>query len=272
MTKPIIFALKKGDLYTLLMPMIQLPKTTLFYAAHLPDDAQQTIVLIHGAGGSHLVWPAVLRRLPQTAVYAIDLPGHGRSHPPGRQTIAAYAQDVLDFIEALSLQNVVLLGHSMGGAIVQQIGLAAPPSVTGLILLGTSAKLRVSPHILDAISTDVETVVDLLNQFFWGSMPSADMLNKNRQMLLGCPTNVLLDDFLACDQFDLREKLPEITLPTLVISSENDQMTPPKFGKSLAETLPNATFALVQQAGHMMMLEAAGKVAQLVQNFARGWQ
>ncbi len=252
--------------------MIQLPQADLFYAAHLPPDAQQTVVLVHGAGGSRLVWPAALRRLPHTAVYALDLAGHGRSHPPGRQTITAYAQDVLDFIEALSLQNVFLLGHSMGGAIVQQVGLAALPSVAGLILLGTSARLRVSSKILGAIEADVETAVDLLNRFFWSGTPAAEMLTKNRQMMLACAPEVLLNDFLACDQFDLRGRLSEILLPTLVLSGENDQMTPPKFGQFLAEQIPNAEYVLIKEAGHMMMLEEAENVALAVQNFVNSLQ
>lgn len=247
--------------------MIQLSQSTLFYAAQLPKDAQHTLVLIHGAGGSHLTWPATLRRLPQTAVYAIDLAGHGRSHPPGHQTIAAYTQDVLDFIEALSLQNVLLLGHSMGGAIVQQIGLVAPTAVTGLILLGTGAKLRVSPKILGTIEEDFETAVALINQNSWGAKPDDALLETNRQGMLACPPNVMLGDFAACNQFDLRHSLQEIKLPTLVISSENDQMTPPKFGQFLADNLPQAEFVLVEHAGHMMMLEHPDRIAHLVKDF-----
>jgi pimeloyl-ACP methyl ester carboxylesterase len=249
------------------MPTIQLPQAQLFYASHLPQDAPQTLLLIHGAGGSHLTLPAALRRLPQTAVYALDLAGHGRSHPPGRQSITAYAQDVVDFIAALRLKKVVIFGHSMGGAIAQQIGLAPPPAVVGLILVGTGAQLRVSPHILAAIEEDFETAVDLINQYYWGSPQKPDLVNSSRQSMLACPAEVMLGDFIACNQFDLRARLPEITLPTLVVSSSQDQMTPPKFGKFLAAQLPLAEFALIEQAGHMMMLEAPEQVALLVQNF-----
>ena len=252
------------------MPIIQLPHTDLFYAQHVPEDAQQTLLLIHGAGGSHLTWPAELRRLPQTAVYALDLAGHGRSALPGHNTIAGYAQDVLDFMEALSLENVVLLGHSMGGAIVQQIGLAPPPAVTGLILVGTGAKLRVSPQILAAVEDDLSTAVDFLNQFLWGHHPTEAAMAVNRHTMLACPAEVMLGDFVACNQFDLRGQLSAITLPTLVISSQLDQMTPAKFGEFLAAQLPQAQFALIKDAGHMLMLEAPTAVAQLVETFLQG--
>lgn len=259
--------LAPGQGYTLPMPTIALPHTDLFYAPFLPADARQTLVLIHGAGSSHLTWPGALRRLPQTAVYALDLPGHGRSTAPGRQTVGEYAQDVIQFIQALELENVVVLGHSMGGAIAQQIGLAPPPGVVGLVLLGTGARLRVTPTFTEGIQADFTTTVDLLNQFYWGTQPDPDLIAANRRSMLNCPPEVMLNDFLACAQFDVRDRLTEIALPTLVISSGHDQMTPARFGHFLAEHLPQAEFALIEEAGHMMMLEFPERVAQLVQEF-----
>lgn len=249
------------------MPMIQLPQAHLFYAHHQLKNAHKTLLLIHGAGGSHLSWPAELRRLPNTAVYALDLAGHGRSHPPGRHTIELYTQDVLDFINVLNLENVVVLGHSMGGAVAQMIGLAHPANVSGLVLVGTGAKLRVSPAILTAIQNDYEAAVDMLNQFYWSGSQNPNVEEANRQTMLACPAEVMLNDFLACNQFDMRDWLAEISLPTLVISAGADQMTPPTFGQFLASKLPQAEFALIEQAGHMMMLECAKQVAHLVGDF-----
>ena len=251
------------------MPMIQLPHAHLFYAHHQPENASQSLLLIHGAGGSHLSWPAELRRLPHTAVYALDLAGHGRSHPPGRNTIEAYTQDVLDFITALKLENMFVLGHSMGGAIAQMVGLAQPPGVMGLILAGTGAKLRVSPAVLTAIQDDFAAAVDLLNKFYWSGDQNPDVEAANRRTMLACPPEVMLNDFLACDQFDVRNQLAQITLPTLVISASADQMTPAKFGQFLADQLPQAELALIEQAGHMMMLESPTQVTQLVADFVK---
>lgn len=259
--------LAPGQGYTWPMPTITLPQSELFYAPFLPKDARQTVILIHGAGSSHLTWPGALRRLPQTAVYALDLPGHGRSALPGRQSVVDYAQDVVQFMEALALENVVLLGHSLGGAIAQQIGLAPPPGVVGLILLGTGARLRVAPAFTEGIQANFPATVDLLNQSFWSTAPDPGIFATSRDNMLTCPAEVMLGDFLACDQFDLRNRLAEIALPTLVISSGHDQMTPAKFGHFLAEQLPQAEFALIEEAGHMMMLEFPERVARLVQDF-----
>ena len=85
------------------MPYINVVGRRLFYTDQQPDAAGPALLLLHGAGGSHLVWPGALRRLARTRVVALDLPGHGRSAPPGRRTIAHYTATVADFIAAVGL-------------------------------------------------------------------------------------------------------------------------------------------------------------------------
>ncbi len=247
--------------------MLQLPHAHLFYEAHQPEAAQHSLLLLHGAGGSHLSWPAELRHLPQTAVYTLDLAGHGRSAPPGRSSIEAYTQDVLDFIEALALKKVIVMGHSMGGAIAQMAGLAQQPAVVGLVLVATGAKLRVSPTLLAALQDTPEGAVDMLNESYWSNDQIGHIKATYRQQMLACPADVTLNDFLACDQFDVRDRLAQIALPTLVISGENDRMTPPRFGQFLADHIPQADFALIERAEHMLTLEFPQQLAQLVGDF-----
>ena len=93
-------------------------------------------------------WPGELRRLPDHEVYALDLPGHGRSGGPGRTDIGAYAEVVREFADALKLPAFVLGGHSMGGAIALEFALRYGSRLAGLILVGTGARLRVAPEIL----------------------------------------------------------------------------------------------------------------------------
>ncbi|MCA9959366.1 MAG: alpha/beta fold hydrolase, partial [Anaerolineales bacterium] len=63
----------------------------MFYTQQRGPEDKPALLLVHGAGGTHLDWPAELRRLPNTAVYTLDLPGHGRSALPGYDTVTAYA-------------------------------------------------------------------------------------------------------------------------------------------------------------------------------------
>lgn len=75
------------------------------------------VVLIHGAGGTHLHWPPEIRRLRGFRIYALDLPGHGKSKGRGLQTITAYAQAVYEWVGAVGLHKAFFVGHSMGAEI-----------------------------------------------------------------------------------------------------------------------------------------------------------
>ena len=86
------------------MPTAITPQGALYYAGHVPTTVSYPpLVLVHGAGGSHLDWPPDLRRLAGMRVIALDLPGHGRSPGPGRaDPVRAYAKgDVLGAHDAV---------------------------------------------------------------------------------------------------------------------------------------------------------------------------
>ena len=88
------------------------------------DKSSLSVVFIHGSGGDREDWRAQLDGLSDVAnVIALELPGHGASDPPGEATVEAYAQWVADFVDALGLQKVVLVGCSLGSAITQWIAL-----------------------------------------------------------------------------------------------------------------------------------------------------
>lgn len=89
------------------------------------------VVLIHGAGGTHLHWPSEVRRLPGYRTFAIDLPGHGKSGSCGMQSVASYSRALLDWVKAADMYRPVFVGHSLGSAIVQQLALFFPGQVLG---------------------------------------------------------------------------------------------------------------------------------------------
>ncbi len=247
------------------MPFVTVGETSVFYT--VSGRRGPAVVLIHGAGGSHLHWPAGMRRLPGAAVYAVDLPGHGRSGGEGRTRIEDYAADILGFMDGVGIGRGVLVGHSMGGAIAQMTALLAPDRVAGLVLVGTGAKLRVAPALLEGILQDYPGVLGLMAEWAWGPGADPALVARGRQMMARVPSRVVWGDFAACDQFDIRERLGEIAAPTLVISGSEDRMTPPRFGQYLAEHIPGARLILVEGAGHMVMLEKPEEVARAVREW-----
>ena len=250
------------------MPYLTIAGQQLFFAKHKgPAEGTPTLLLVHGAGGSRLEWPAELRRMSQAAVYAPDLPGHGRSDPPGRDTIEDYANVVLAFIEQAGLQNVVVLGWSMGGAIAQMIGLERPATVAGLVLVATGARLRVRDAILDGVINDFQATAEMIVDNIWAEGARSDLIEASLRRLQQSDPVVVHGDYTACDRFDVMGRLDEIALPTLVINGTVDRMTPPKYGRYLAEEIPDARLLLVEGAGHMVALEEPEAVATAVRHF-----
>jgi pimeloyl-ACP methyl ester carboxylesterase len=251
------------------MPYLDLNGERIYYALHRNQADGVPALLIHGAGENHLVWPIGLRRLPGTIVYAVDLPGHGKSTGAGRSTIADYAAWAISILDMLHISAAIFIGHSMGGAVAQQLALAHPDRTTALVLIATSAKLRVAPQLLELARNDFPAAVELVSAWEWGPTAPEAIKERGRQQLLTNSPRVMLDDYRACDAFDVREQVKNIAAPALIVSGEADCLTPLKYATFLAEQIPQSRLCAVPEAGHMVMLEAAAAVAQAVIDFLR---
>jgi len=248
------------------MPLINLGDETIYYARQ-GSESGRSVVLVHAAGGSHLDWPAQLRRITGARVYTIDLPGHGRSSGQPRDSIQDYAAVLKEFLEVLQLRQIALIGHSMGGAIVQSIALSLPSEVIGLVLISTGAQLKISDTFLDNLNLDRESTIEILLNSVWGANVAVEQRMRGSRTLLSQPSSVLRADYRACDGFDLMDRVGEIRLPTLIICGTNDQLTPLEYSQYLAKQIPNARLRTFKGAGHMVTLERSDEVAQTTNSF-----
>jgi len=253
------------------MPYVKINNERIFYSAWDgdPEGEHPPLVLGHGAGGTHLHWPPQLRRLRNADVYALDLSGHGHSPGQGRDSIAAYGEVILAWAGALSLPPFVLAGHSMGGAIALDLALNHAERLAGLVLVASGARLRVHPDILQGVQDDFPATAKLICDWALGDAASEQNRRQYLRRLLEVNPAVLRGDFLACDAFDVRPRLGEIAVPTLVIGGAEDRLTPPRFSEYLGEHIPNAQLLLVEGAGHMVMLEQPQRVTEAIAGFLR---
>ena len=154
----------------------------------------------------------------------------------------------------------------MGGAIAMTLALDFD-CVAGLVLVGTGARLRVAPAILDGIRDDFAGSVELVTRFAWSPEAPPRLTELGRQALLETGPDVLWGDFTACDRFDVMERLGEIEVPTLVITGTADRLTPVKYARFLTESVAGACLVTVDGAGHMVMLEQPVEVEKAVREF-----
>ncbi|MBK8419697.1 alpha/beta hydrolase [Candidatus Villigracilis saccharophilus] len=244
----------------------------LYYFSHESQDnsvKRPPLILIHGAGGSYISWPAQIRRLEGERIFALDLPGHGQSEGVGRHSVDEYAEDVIAFMKALKIRAAVLVGISMGSAIALTVALKYPKKVLGLGLLGGGAKLRVAPPVLEwaANPNTFESAVDMVNEncFSEGAPQSLLALSKKQMMEIRPP--VFHGDLLACNEFDVIGQLEKMDLPALIICGAEDKMTPVKFSELLKSRIANSQLHVIEHAGHMVMLEQPDRIAELLKEF-----
>jgi pimeloyl-ACP methyl ester carboxylesterase len=251
------------------MPFLKVEGRRAFYVHRLPVPAGiRPVIYLHGAGGTHQHWRYQVRDLPHTESYALDLPGHGQSEGDGRESIQAYADWLIAFLEAAGLGPSILVGHSMGGAIALLTALQKPSRVAGLGLVATGARLRVAPALLQALREDFSGAVALMGDWAYGPEAPQEMVRLGQRQLAATAPGVLYGDFLACDGFGVVDRLGEITAPTLVLCGTQDRMTPVKYAAFLRDNIHGARLHLVEGAGHMLMIENPGEVAQAVDSFA----
>ncbi len=244
----------------------------LYYFVHGEELRDRPpVLLLHGAGGTHLSWPPQLRRLSSQRVFTLDLPGHGKSEGVGRQDIAEYGKTVIEFIKNLRLTNLIVVGFSMGSAIALSLALQYRRRILALGLIGSGAKMRVAPSVLEmaANPSTFHSTIDLVIENSYS--PSVDSRVKelaSQQMAETRPT-VLYGDFLACDAFDVMERVKKIRIPTLLVCGSVDQMTPPNRSEYLLEQIEGASLHIIDGAGHMVMIEQPDKVANLLNGFLK---
>ncbi len=255
------------------MPYISVGTERIFYSCHNGADLKApTMILLHGAGGNHQFWGSAIRRLEKAKTYAVDLPGHGRSSGTGRPSIAGYASFVVSFMGVLGLEQAVIAGHSMGGATAMQMALEYAQRVTGLVLVGTGARLRVLPAILEGTLSNYEDTIKLIAEYAYSPHTSAQLVRQGQRQMRTVAPETVHDDFWACNAFDIMERLGEIRCPSLVICGTEDALTPPKYSTFLAQHIPDSELRWIEGAGHMVMIEKPDLVAAAVESALERWE
>lgn len=250
------------------MPFVTVAGARAQYVHRRPvPEAGPPVVFVHGAGGTHQHWLYQVRNLPHSPTYAPDLPGHGRSEGQGRDSITAYGDWLVAFLNAVGEGQAVLVGHSMGGAIAMDVALRHAERVAGLGLVATGARLRVAPAIFEGIRQDPEAAVRLICDFAFGPETPPETVRLGRRQMGAIPPEVLHGDFAACDAFSVMDRLGEVSAPAFVLCGTQDHLTPLKYSTYLREAIPGAVLHLVEGAGHMVMVERPEAVVEVLSSF-----
>ncbi|RLF09970.1 MAG: alpha/beta hydrolase [Thermoprotei archaeon] len=231
------------------------------------------VLFIHGALGSSMAWVFQLRMAEEEGFEALapDLPGHGGSSDlQGEVDIAYLAGLMKSFLEVLGVEEAVVVGHSMGGAIAMTLAAEAPRRVKGLALANTGAKLGVLPEILEGLSRDYRrTVEEVIAPMSFAYTVDKALLEASIAEMMKVPPHVAYRNFKACNAFDFRDRLSEVKVPTLILVGSEDKLTPVKWAEYLHKHIAGSRLVVVEGAGHASMLEKPKEFNEALRSFLR---
>ena len=243
------------------------------------------LLLIHGAGGQEADWPLAWRSLSDLtralgltpkdhggeldnySIYSLDLPGHGKSGGESQTSVEKYADIVNKFVTAIKLDNVCIVGHSMGASIALSAALNKYNWLKAIALIGGASKMFVTDAILEGLKENFEPTIDNIVKYSWYKNTGAFFKQKGRQRMLEAGSKVVYDDFYACSKFDVSDRLAEIDIPALVIASDYDRMVPLKISSEMADQLGRSTFVTLKNCGHFQHIEQTSRVAKELGNY-----
>jgi pimeloyl-ACP methyl ester carboxylesterase len=237
----------------------------------LGSEKEPALLFIHGAGLNASIWDAQANHFRgKHLVYRLELPGHGGSESDSSDEgeITAYATWVRQVIERL-FQSVAyaLVGHSMGGAIALELGTKPLRGLHSLVLVGTGAKLGVTPIVFQMLKENRDAFFETIDRVGFSANTSRNVRDRVIELIKNCVPRVISKDFQACDRFDIRERLKNILLPTLIVCGEEDLLTPVKYSRYLHEMISASSLAIIPGAGHMIMAEQPERLNRAIEAF-----
>ncbi|MEO6795400.1 MAG: 3-oxoadipate enol-lactonase [Candidatus Dormibacter sp.] len=236
-----------------------------------PPDAP-VLVLSHALGLSMGMWDAVRPHLSSLRVLRYDDRGHGASPvPPGPYAISDLGQDLIRLLDRLGMERVSFCGLSLGGMVGQWLGAHAPDRLHQLLLCCTAPRMMhpedyAARAVLvrrEGMAPIAETVLSrwFTPAFLAGAPEPVESI---RGALLATPVEGYAATCEALAAMDLRDDLPRIAVPTLVVAGENDQATPPEQSREMSGRIPHAQLVVIPGAPHLASVEQPEAVAEQI--------
>lgn len=258
------------------MPFLDLADLTVHYRS---DGAGRTIVVFINPLGTDLrVWDDVLTEMA-AAVRCLryDKRGHGlTTATPSPYSIDDLADDLIRLLDARDIDQAVLCGLSIGGLIAQRLAIRCPDRIQALILCDTAARIgepdmwnaRIQAVRTGGLPSIVDAVMERwLTERFRAAQPSA--YQGWRNLLMRMPVEGYIGACMAVRDADLRQDCAMIRTPTKVLCGAQDISTPPDLVEGFANTIPGASFVLLENAGHLPCIEQPKRVAAQIDEFVK---
>ncbi len=237
------------------------------------------LVLVHGYLGGSSQWAAEMQALsPQLDVIAMDLPGFGQSrHLTAPDQISGYAQAVLACVDRLGVQSFHLLGHSMGGMIVQEIVRLAPQRVNRLVLYATGplgllpGRFETMARSRERLAADgVDATARRISATWLLHREASAMAQALGDLAAQASAQAAEAGLWAMERWDGRGHLQHISQPTLIVWGDRDRSYQWPQIETLWRQIPDASLAVLPHCSHALHLEYPEAFHRLLLDFLLG--
>jgi len=238
----------------------------------------EPIILIHGMFTSSFCWINTIHELATSyKVYTLDLPGWGKSDKPKvNYSIIYYTKLLNEFMSCLKIEQSIFMGHSIGGQIALNMAVENPKKVKKLILVNSGGILP-SKLPKSLLLFKVPLIGYLLSCWVMRKSAIKSMMLNVMFFNSQCVTEDVLSDALKSSKYafsklmgnltDLRDRLSEIRIPTLIVWGEKDRSLPPDMGSLFNKLIPNSVLEVIQEAGHYPQIEKPEVFNSIIQRF-----
>jgi pimeloyl-ACP methyl ester carboxylesterase len=233
--------------------------------------AGRPFLLLHGGAGPQSVDGfADLLAAEPARVLVPTHPGFGGTpRPEGLDSMRSLARVYARMLDQLGLTGVTVVGNSIGGWIAAEIALLGSPRVSGVVLADAAGLVLSDYPAPDFFSLTMDQVADL--SYY---RPDAFRLDLDhlpdqvKALMTGNRAALAVYGGPAMADPGLLDRLPDVTVPVLVIWGEADRMIPVEHGRAYAKAIPGARFLLLPEAGHLPQLETPGRLLAAIRDFA----
>ena len=240
----------------------------------VPDLSRgEALLYLHGAGGNGSVFLPLAERLAERhSPIAFDFPGHARSGSiDSLGALDKMARFTRGVCERLGLERPVLIGHSMGGAVALRYALDRLGPIRALVLIGSFPHLELPD---DRIEQQQRVVEGKARRQFgreaYSPQTPQEIVRSGIMQDLKTDPRVALGDMLACRDWDARDRLGEIDVPTLVLTGEDELEVIAAASRQLCEGIPGARQSVIPKGGHMVHFEQPEPSAAAILEFLNG--
>lgn len=220
------------------------------------------LVFVHGTGCNRHFLRALAEQFPEYNCYLIDLPGHGDSKNTGYNS-ENYVDAVSCFIS--DMENVILIGHSLGGVIVVGTGEIQIESVKGLVILSSGASF---PVVEDEFIQELKNNI-VNNERFASFMGHFDNSDIQKAALYMEPDEIKLQDSLISLDINYEKDLEKINVPVCIMVGEKDKLTLPEYSQHLHQKIKNSTLDILPDTMHGLPLARKEKVSEIMKDFIK---